>query len=75
MAQIITVIHTCVGDDVQGASIELEIPKEAADIINKYWHERGIKNCTKSNKLKGNQFGTVNLLDNEHKLVCGLSGL
>ena len=74
MATLTTVVCTYFeGGTYRNNPIIVEIPDEAAELIMKYWHERGIGNCVKAKFLASNQTGNCFMRDNENgKDLAGL---
>lgn len=73
MAKLVTVVQTYFRDGrYRNNRVEMQIPDEAAEIIRKYWQEKQIHNCTEAKYLASNQAATVDLYNNEEKLLCGM---
>lgn len=76
MAKLVTVVQTYFRDGrYRNNRVEMQIPDEAAEIIRKYWQEKQIHNCTEAKYLASNQAATVDLYDNEEKLLCGMHNI
>ena len=76
MAKLVTVVQTYFRDgNYRNNRVEMQIPDEAAEIIRKYWQEKQIHNCTEAKYLASNQAATVDLYDNEEKLLCGMHNI
>lgn len=76
MAKLVTVVQTYFRDGTyRNNRVEMQIPEEAAEIIRKYWQEKQIHNCTEAKYLASNQAATVDLYDNEEKLLCGMHNI
>jgi len=58
-------------------TVIMEIPDEAAELILKYWQERGMSNCVKAKFLASNQTGNCFIRDNENDKghLAGLLGM
>lgn len=54
------------GGTFRNNTVLMEIPDEAAELILKYWQERGISNCVKAKFLASNQTGNCFMRDNEN---------
>ena len=54
------------GGTYRNNTVLMEIPDEAAELILKYWQERGISNCVKAKFLASNQTGNCFMRDNEN---------
>lgn len=64
------------GGTYRNNTVIMEIPDEAAELILKYWQERGISNCVKAKFLASNQTGNCFMRDNENdKDLAGLFGM
>lgn len=76
MTKLVTVVQTYFRDGrYRNNRVEMQIPDEAAEIIRKYWQEKQIHNCTEAKYLASNQAATVDLYDNEEKLLCGMHNI
>lgn len=73
MAKLAVIVQTYFRDGTyRNNRVEMQIPDDAAEIIKRYWQEKQIHNCTEAKYLASNQAATVNLYDNEEKLLCGI---
>ena len=64
------------GGTFRNNTVLMEIPDEAAELILKYWQERGISNCVKAKFLASNQTGNCFMRDNEnYKDLARLFGM
>ena len=64
------------GGTYRNNTVLMEIPDEAAELILKYWQERGISNCVKAKFLASNQTGNCFMRDNEnYKDLARLFGM
>ena len=76
MAKLVTVVQTYFSDGTyRNNRVEMQIPKEAAEIIKKYWLEKQIHKCTKAKYLASNQAATVDLFDDEENLLYGMRNI
>ena len=77
MAKILaTFVRTYFEDGYRNNTVLMEIPDEAAELILKYWQERGISNCVKAKFLASNQTGNCFMRDNEnYKDLARLFGM
>lgn len=73
MARLITVVQTYFGDGTyRNNTIELQIPIEAAKLIEEYWKKQGIHKLTQAKYLAANQEGCAYLKQDE-QLICGIN--
>lgn len=71
-----TLVRTYFEGGFRNNTVLMEIPDEAAELILKYWQERGISNCVKAKFLASNQAGICFMRDNEnYKDLAGLYGM
>lgn len=65
------------GGTFRNNAVIMEIPDEAAELILKYWQERGMSNCVKAKFLASNQTGSCFMRDNENDKghLAGLLGM
>lgn len=77
-----TLVRTYFEDGYRNSIVIMEIPDEAAELILKYWQERGISNCVKAKFLTSNQTGNCFMTgdcfmrDNENdEDLAGLFGM
>ena len=71
-----TLVRTYFEGGFRNNTVLMEIPDEAAELILKYWQERGISNCVKAKFLASNQTGNCFMRDNEnYKDLAGLYGM
>ena len=74
MAKLVTVVQTYFMDDYtyRNNRVEIQIPDEAAELIRKFWNEKGIHNCATAKYLASNQCAIADLFQDE-KLLGGIS--
>lgn len=66
MAKLVTVVQTYFSDGTyRNNLVEMQIPNEAAEIIKKYWNEKGVHNCVKAKFLASNQSAIAELFQDE----------
>ena len=77
MAKILaTLVRTYFeGGTYRNNTVLMEIPDEAAELILKYWQERGISNCVKAKFLASNQTGNCFMRDENYKDLVRLCGM
>ena len=69
-----TLVRTYFEDGYRNNAIIMEIPDEAAELILKYWQERGISNCVKAKFLAINQAG-ICLMYKGGKEIAGIQNM
>ena len=75
MAKLVTVVQTFFRDGrYRNNRVEIQIPDEAAELIRKFWNEKGIHNCATAKYLASNQCAIADLFQDE-KLLGGISGM
>ena len=74
MAKLVTVVQTYFRDGTyRNNRVVMQIPDEAAEIIQKFWQEKQIHNCVWAKYLASNQSAIVDLKDDENKMLRGMS--
>ena len=75
MARIITVVQTYFEyGTYRNNTVELQIPIDAAKLIEEYWKKQGIHNCATAKYLATNQGGSVYLKQDE-TLLSGINNI
>lgn len=75
MARIITVVQTYFKDGTyRNNTVELQIPIDAAKLIEEYWKKQGIHKCATAKYLAANQDGCVYLKQDE-TLLSGINNM
>ena len=70
-----TLVRTYFEGGYRNNTVLMEIPDEAAELILKYWQERGISNCVKAKFLASNQTGNCFMRDENYKDLARLFGM
>lgn len=75
MAKLITVVQTYFKDGTyRNNTVELQIPQDAAKLIEEYWKKQGIHKLVTAKYLASNQSACAYLKQDE-TLICGINGM
>lgn len=72
MAKLVTIVKTYFGNNLRNNRIEVEIPDEAAKLIQEYWIYKSASRCVMAKHLSSNQDADCLLQDKNETTIAGV---
>jgi len=75
MAKLVTIVKTYFGNNFRNNCVEVEIPDEAARLIQEHWVKKSVSRCVKAKYLSSNQDADCFLLDKNETTIAGVQNI